>query len=586
LNATPEPRRWDDAVLAATLFAIDPRTGGISLRALPGPVRDRYLALVRALLPSAPLRLPLHISDDRLLGGIDLQATLMSGFPIVARGLLAEADGGVVLLAIAERLPAATAAQICHTLDRGEVVAERDGLALRSKAAIGVVALDEGLADEAPPAALLDRLAFHVDLTEVSLGETILTSPICDIQAARARLDSVLLPDDLLTALCGTASSLGVASMRALLLAVRVARAAAAFRGQAAVTDQDAIAAARLVLAPRATVQPADIAPTPPERTDPAASQEDTGEGHGDGERSDVPPKIDQPLGDIMLAACRAAMPDGLLAQLATRKLKRLGTRTVGRAGAMAASRQRGRPIGTRAGALRAGARLNLIDTLRAAAPWQKLRHRDVSPELPDRVIVTTDDFRITRFRHRTETTTIFVVDASGSAALARLAEAKGAVELVLADCYVRRDKVALIAFRGTTAELLLPPTGSLVRAKSCLAGLPGGGGTPLATGLDAAAVLADAVRRKGQTPAIILFSDGRANIARDGSIGRAAGETDALAAGRMLRAAAVACIVVDTSPRPAPGAKRLAAEMGALYLPLPYADAATLSRAVRGAAA
>ena len=115
------------------------------------------------------------------------------------------------------------------------------------------------------------------------------------------------------------------------------------------------------------------------------------------------------------------------------------------------------------------------------------------------------------------ETTTIFVVDASGSAALHRLAEAKGAVELLLADCYIRRDQVALIAFRGSAAELLLPPTRSLARAKRSLAGLPGGGGTPLAAGLDAAFALSDSIRRKGQTPTVIVLTDGRANIARDG---------------------------------------------------------------------
>ena len=82
-----------------------------------------------------------------------------------------------------------------------------------------------------------------------------------------------------------------------------------------------------------------------------------------------------------------------------------------------------------------------------------------------------------------------------------RLAEVKGAIELLLVDCYVRRDSVALIAFRGKTAELVLPPTRSLARAKRVLAGLPGGGGTPIASGLEAALALADRVRRHWNQP-------------------------------------------------------------------------------------
>ena len=101
-----------------------------------------------------------------------------------------------------------------------------------------------------------------------------------------------------------------------------------------------------------------------------------------------------------------------------------------------------------------------------------------------------------------------------GSSALHRLAEAKGAVELLLADCYVRRDSVAVLAFRGRSAELLLPPTRSLVRAKRSLAELPGGGGTPLAAGIDAARELAFAVRRRGDTAVVVVLSDGRANLA------------------------------------------------------------------------
>jgi magnesium chelatase subunit D len=230
------------------------------------------------------------------------------------------------------------------------------------------------------------------------------------------------------------------------------------------------------------------------------------------------------------------------------------------------------------------GARLALLDTLRAAAPWQRLRRPPDGDAKRPRISVRREDFRIRRYRERSETTTIFVVDASGSAALARLAEAKGAVELLLADCYVRRDRVALIAFRGRAADLLLPPTTSLVRARRSLAGLPGGGGTPVAAGLDAAQALAEAVLRRGGTPVLVLLTDGRANVTRAGAGGRDVAEADALTAARRLAAMRLAAVLIDTSPRPQPQAERLARAMGARYLPLPYADAGALSRAVRTA--
>jgi magnesium chelatase subunit D len=236
-----------------------------------------------------------------------------------------------------------------------------------------------------------------------------------------------------------------------------------------------------------------------------------------------------------------------------------------------------------RKGDIRGGARLNLIETLRAAVPWQRLRRGTAST---GRVLVRREDFRIARLKQRTETTTIFVVDASGSSALNRLAEAKGAVELLLGECYVRRDKVALVAFRGRGADLLLPPTRSLVRAKRCLASLPGGGGTPLADGIDAAAALADGVKRQGATPIVVFMTDGQANVARGGRPGRAQAETDARSAAGAMRAAGLATLLVDTSPRAHASAGRLAIDMGATYLPLPAADAAALSRSVRAVGA
>ncbi|MEO0763415.1 MAG: VWA domain-containing protein, partial [Pseudomonadota bacterium] len=179
----------------------------------------------------------------------------------------------------------------------------------------------------------------------------------------------------------------------------------------------------------------------------------------------------------------------------------------------------------------------------------------------------------------------IFVVDASGSAAVARLAEVKGAVELMLAEAYVRREQAALIAFRGAVAQLLLPPTRSLVQAKRRLAALPGGGGTPLAAGIEAALELADQLRRRGVTPFTLLLTDGRANVARDGRGGRLRAMEDARAAARAFRAAGHAALLIDASARPHPAAAELAAEMGAEVLALPRADAAALSAAARAGA-
>ena len=197
-------------------------------------------------------------------------------------------------------------------------------------------------------------------------------------------------------------------------------------------------------------------------------------------------------------------------------------------------------------------------------------------------MLVRREDFHVSRFRQRRETTTLFVVDASGSAALHRLAEAKGAVELLLADCYVRRDRVAVLAFRGQTAETLLPPTRSLARAKRSLAALPGGGGTPLAAAIDAARELASLIQRAGETPVIVMLTDGRANIARDGAPGRTRAHDDALAAARQFRQSGLSALLLDTSPQPQDSAQALAQAMGAAYVALPHAGAHTLSQAVR----
>lgn len=615
--------RWADAVQAAALLAVDPHgLGGVALQAGHGPVRDQWLAQLRALLPAhRPMRrVPAHVRDDRLLGGLDLAATLQAGRPVSQTGLLAEADGGVLVLAMAERLSDAMAARIGAALDEGRITVARDGLQEVRSARIGIVALDEGVreagSEESPPARLLERLAFRVDLTAFTPSaiagsdedESDVAPQAQAILDAQARLAEVTVDDATLEALCAAAEALGIDSLRAPVFAVRAARAAAALDGRMHVEASDAALAARLVLGPRATrlppqdpadnIEPADEAEPPPSQTEaapPDTSQEDTppadpaaqeAEGASPGTPPDDPPttQTQSALEDRVLDAARAAIPQGLLALLSAGLIPGGQGRGGGRMGAQREGRLRGRPAGTRPGQPRDGGRLALIDTLRAAAPWQSIRRAQRAATRAATVEIRASDFRIARLRERRETTTIFAVDASGSAALHRLAEAKGAVELLLADCYVRRDRVAVVAFRGRAAEVLLAPTRSLARAKRSLAGLPGGGGTPLAAGIDAVADLADATARRGGTPVIVLLTDGRANVARNGTGGRAQADADARLAARRVRLAAHPCMLIDTSPQPQALGRALAAELGGTYMALPQADAAKLSRAVQAA--
>ena len=245
------------------------------------------------------------------------------------------------------------------------------------------------------------------------------------------------VPAAAIEALAATAAALGIDSARAPLFALRAARASARLAGRDTIEDADLTLAARLVLAPRATRMPMeaeqpqpDAPPEPPPETD-----------NGDEERAEP-----GPFEDVVLAAALASLPKDVLARIAAGGSRAKATRAHG-AGERRKSSARGRPMGTRAGVPGGGKRLSLIDTLRAAAPWQRLRGRE------DRILVRRDDLRIRRFETRAEALTIFAVDASGSSALARLAEAKGAVELLLAEAYVKRAQVALVAFRGTVGR-------------------------------------------------------------------------------------------------------------------------------------
>jgi magnesium chelatase subunit D len=509
----------NDAAIAAALFAGDPAGfGGIVLRG-DGPLRDELIQGLAAIFGVRARRLARTVDVEALEGGLDLAATLATGKPVRSAGLLDRFD--VLIVAGAERIEAAVAARLGQAIDAGDVA---------------LVLIDDGVDDEQVPASLAERCAFWTDANMPA--ETI-------GQNTDSKSDPVPV-------IAATALAFGVGSARAQLFAVRAARALG-----------DVETAARIVLGPRAT----ELPPPPEERTQ-DAPQRDPGEA---GDQDAV-----GPIEDRVIEAVRASLPPDVIAAIG----KTRGNGGAG-AGAKRKSIARGRALASRAGMPRGGKRLALVDTLRAAAPWQRVR-RDGDDT---RVHIRKSDLRIKRFEDRAEAVTIFAVDASGSAAAARLGEAKGAVEVLLAEAYVKRTQVALIAFRGEGAELLLPPTRSLTRARRALGDLPGGGGTPLASGIDAARELAEVVKAKGRTPFVVLLTDGRGNIARDGTPGRPQATADAAVAAKRLAATGIASVCVDTAARPRPEAAALAAAMAGRYLALPHAGAHVIGAAVKALA-
>ncbi len=550
LNDTADP--LDDAVLAARLFALAPATfKGMVLRG-NSPARE---ALVAALGAAVTLRrMPGHIDDERLLGGIDLAASLSAGRPICQTGLIEEARGGALLAGMAERMDGSIAGRLAQALDEGQAA---------------LVLLDDATEpEEAPPASLTERLAFACDLSTSRRWQGVELASAAGALAQVAPLD-----DDALRALAATAEALGVDSVRALIFGGEAARGLAALDGRGAAGKADLTGAVRLVLAPRATRLP------PQEQDGPPEDQPPPPEGERDDQSDSEQQQQELDLSDILVEAAKAAIPADLLAQLAQGKAPRRSSSSG--TGQKRKAATRGKPLGARPGMPRGGAKLALIDSLRAAVPWQAVRRREAGANDASAILMRKEDLRIRRFEERAARVTIFAVDASGSAAAARLAEAKGAVELMLGQAYVTRSEVALVAFRGTSAELILPPTRSLTRARRTLAELPGGGGTPLAMGLNTAREVAEAVIARGRSAALVILTDGRANITADGSPGRPQAAADAEAAAKAISARGIDALVVDISARPGPEGAALAAALGGRFLALPRADARMITAAI-----
>lgn len=565
-------QRWQQALVALAVYATAPHAlGGITVRSAPGPIRDSLLEELGALLDPATIkRVPSTVAESRLIGGIDLTRTLATNTLCWEQGLVNQCHGGTLVLSMAERAERRVIAHLCSCLDRGEILVAREGMTREVDAAFGVVALDEGAEEEQPQAALLERLGLAIELDGISVRDLALCPwSAADIADARSRWRSVELGEAALSTIAVASIQLGVHSPRAMLQTAIIARIISALEHEPSVSDEQLHRAIALGMLHRATQLP--LPPDAP--ADPA--QEVTEPPAEENKNSAEPEQQQLPPEDQLIETIAATLPKQLLDKLQGRAAARHPPqKSSGKAGAQQRNKQRGRPIGSMPGSPREGYKLNLMATLRACAPWQTLRQPIGEPR---KLRIQPSDIRVTRFKQPQETATIFVVDASGSSALHRMAEAKGAIELLLTDCYSRRDSVALIAFKGTEAEVLLPPTRSLVRAKKVLAALPGGGGTPLAHAIELAEQLAATIQRQGITPTTVFFTDGMANIARDGTPGRPQAQADVLIAAKRFQQLTSRTLLIDSSPRASSRARELASALNGNYLAMPHASATGL---------
>ena len=599
------PRTQDIYFAVAALATAPCALGGLWLRGWAGSRRDAVLALTEEFLQAAyhakPLRIAHHTQAEQLHDGLDLTSTLHAGQPVVQPGLIRRANGGVIQLAMAERASRALQSQLAVSLDEH---------------AFGLVACDESLPEEAGlMSALTDRLGLGLDLRNEEglwpVAQGLTESPIVDylvrsIPKTGKAWQGVALNEDALKALTIAAGQLGLDSMRPVFQATATARIAAALQGRTEVNDKDLAFAVRLCLLPRATRLPSQSSSEVNDETDAQAQAEEDAQAERDLQNDDESmnnelddhdsqPESTTPMeaqgmpdasGDRLVEAALASLPRDLLLKLAASLVGSHG-KSAGQSGAGAessAGRGRGRPVGAVARKPRSGERLHLLATIRRAAPFQRIRR--IESERPNssstRILLRPDDLHVWREKKRRGTTTVFVVDASGSMALQRLSEAKGAVELLLADCYVRRDRVALVSFRGTGADLLLAPTRSLVGAKRALQGLPGGGGSPIAAGFEAAARLVHSLRREGDNTVLVVLTDGKANLSRDGKPGREQASLEAKSLARQLAVLADKRLLIDTSVRSEPMANELAKALDAVYLPMPFAQAKAVADVVK----
>ena len=599
----------DLAKQALMLLAVDPSLGGV---VIPSAVGSGKSTLARAFADILPvdtpfIELPLNVTEDRLIGGVDLEATLAAGVRIVQHGVLSKAHKGVLYVDSLSLLDSSAVSHIMDAMSRGAVIVEREGLSEVHPADFMLVGTYDPTDGEVRMG-LLDRIGIIVPfatqndyrarkkIVSIVMGkrdsedtEDELRMLRGLIQAAKDQLPHVSMTNDQIKGLIQTAMSLGVEGNRVDIFAIRTAIASAALAQRTEVDDEDLKLAVKLVLVPRATrmpereanddeMQPPDEPPPPDEEVE--AEDENAPPDNPDADAEEEQEETPDTIEELMMDAIETDLPDNILnISLASKKKAKSGSR------GEALNNRRGRFVRAQEGEMKSG-KVALIPTLISAAPWQASRRKENEKKgkKAGALIINKEDVKIKRFRDKSGTLFIFMVDASGSMALNRMRQAKGAVASLLQNAYVHRDQVALISFRGKQAQVLLPPSQSVDRAKRELDVLPTGGGTPLASALFTGWETAKQARTKGITQIMfVMITDGRGNIplqaAYDPTAEKAPKEQlekeiESLALS--IQADGVASIVIDTQMNylSRGEAPRLAQKLGGRYFYLPNAKA------------